>query len=124
VSERRFRRGLLRVLAGGVVLWARLATVLFGGPAGQDRRAARTEEAIKALQQLKTKLQGQPKAIQSIETLERSLKRELTAEEEQQSAQQTARLAKDREAWEAARARAAEAAASPAASEGQDPRCT
>lgn len=50
VSDRRFRRGLLNVLGGGLLLWALLAAGLYGGPALLERRAVRIEAGIKALE--------------------------------------------------------------------------
>jgi hypothetical protein len=50
VSDRRFRRGLTRVLGGGALLWVLLAAALYGGPALLDHRAARIEAGMKALE--------------------------------------------------------------------------
>lgn len=50
VSDRKFRRRLLQVVGGGLLVWALLAGALYGGPAFLDRRAARIGEAIRVLE--------------------------------------------------------------------------
>src|SRR5690606_17840850 len=49
LSDRRFRRGLLRISGVALLVWVLCAAALFGGPTLLDRRAAAFQESLAAL---------------------------------------------------------------------------